>query len=143
MIYTAVIFSAIINVMNELSVWIVTEIEKRGWSQRELARRAGVSQAQVNNVINEAANAGADFCVSVARALDHSPEEIMRLAGILPPRPERDRYLEAMESIWGRLPNERKGDLVLIARAYIEEYDRRMAEREARRAGEPVKNETP
>jgi transcriptional regulator with XRE-family HTH domain len=77
----------IIEEMSKLSDYLNTEIEDRGWSKRELARRADVSSTQVTDVMNDRTNAGADFCVAVARALGEPPEDILRLAGILPPLP--------------------------------------------------------
>jgi transcriptional regulator with XRE-family HTH domain len=73
--------------MSKLSDFLNDEIEDRGWSKRELARRSGISSAQVTDVMNERAKAGAEFCVSVARALGEEPEDMLRLAGILPPLP--------------------------------------------------------
>jgi transcriptional regulator with XRE-family HTH domain len=73
--------------MSKLSDFLNDEIKERGWSKRELARRSGVSSAQITDVMNERAKAGAEFCVSVARALGEQPEDMLRLAGILPPLP--------------------------------------------------------
>lgn len=73
--------------MSKLSDFLNDEIEERGWSKRELARRSSISSAQVTDVMNERAKAGAEFCVSVARALGEEPEDMLRLAGILPPLP--------------------------------------------------------
>jgi transcriptional regulator with XRE-family HTH domain len=78
---------ATIEGMSKLSDFLNGEIETRGWSKRELARRSGISSAQITDVMNERAKAGAEFCVSVARALGEEPEDILRLAGILPPLP--------------------------------------------------------
>jgi transcriptional regulator with XRE-family HTH domain len=78
---------ATIEWMSKLSDFLNDEIEERGWSKRELARRSGISSAQVTDVMNERAQAGAEFCVSVARALGEDPEDMLRLAGILPPLP--------------------------------------------------------
>lgn len=67
-----------------LSHWLARQMEDRGWSARELARRAGVSHTTVNRVVNNLAPASADFCVGIARALGESPEDVLRLAGQLP-----------------------------------------------------------
>lgn len=73
--------------MNILSDFLNTQLEQRGWSKRELGRRAGISSTQVADVISGRSNPGADFCISIARALGEPPEHILRLAGILPPLP--------------------------------------------------------
>jgi len=73
--------------MNTLSDWLVTELDVRGWSQRELSRRSGVSPTQISDIISGKANPGADSSIAIARALSKPPEDILRLAGILPPLP--------------------------------------------------------
>jgi len=76
--------------------WIVDEVERRGWSYSELARRAEVSTAQVSDVVNLKSNPGDKFCLGVARAFRMSPSEVFRLAGRLPSIPaeiEREKEL--------------------------------------------------
>lgn len=75
---------------DELKAWLVQELDRRGWSHNELARRAGMSQATVSSVLSGYRNAGTDFCVKVARTLDVAPEKVLRLAGILPSAPASD-----------------------------------------------------
>lgn len=70
--------------MNDnLSSWLAKELERRGWSHRELARRAGVSQTAVSQAISGDRNIGWDFCAKIAGPLDMTPEEVLRLAGLL------------------------------------------------------------
>lgn len=73
--------------MSKLSDYLNEQIERRGWSKRELARRAGISSAQVTDVLNERANPGFDYCAKVAGALGLPPEKLLRMAGILPALP--------------------------------------------------------
>lgn len=99
MIVKSITCRGMIAKMNDLADWVITQIEQRGWSQRELSRRAGLSQAHISNVLNRVAAPGADFCVAIARALDVQPEYTLRLAGILPTLPadhaREDRLLHA------------------------------------------------
>lgn len=69
----------------DFSEWLLTEIESRGLSYSEVARRGGLSHARISQVIS-GSNPGADFCTSIARALDLPPERVFRIAGLLPPR---------------------------------------------------------
>jgi transcriptional regulator with XRE-family HTH domain len=93
--------------MVNLSDWLIKELRDRGWSQRELARRSGISQTQISNVINDQANAGADFCLSIARPLHYNPEDIMRMAGLLPSLPpavaEEDEVIRIFRNLPTRL----------------------------------------
>jgi transcriptional regulator with XRE-family HTH domain len=77
----------LIDPMDELSDWLAAELRDRGWSMRELGRRAGVSHTQVSDVISTKARRSADFCLSVAHALNEQPESVLRRAGLLPSLP--------------------------------------------------------
>ena len=75
--------------------WLANEIKTRGWSHRELARRAGLSQTAVSTVLSSQRQPGWEFCEKVARALGETPEHVFRRAGLLPalPAPEDDATL--------------------------------------------------
>lgn len=73
--------------MDAFVTWLTEELDKRGWSGSELARRAGLVPSTVSTVITGAKRPGLDFCVGVARALGVMPEQVLRLAGLLPPAP--------------------------------------------------------
>lgn len=68
----------------KLSTWLNYECKARGWSHRELGRRAGVTGQMVSGVIAGDRNPGWDFCAGVAKALGKPPLELFRLAGLLP-----------------------------------------------------------
>jgi transcriptional regulator with XRE-family HTH domain len=68
-----------------LKVWLSRELEKRRWSQRELARQSGISQPLISQTMSGEVSPSAEFCIKIAQALDESPEIVLRLAGILPP----------------------------------------------------------
>ena len=71
--------------MTQIGEWLEGQLEQRGWSSSELARRAGISQSSVSNVLTGKQIPGLEFCKGVARALDLRPEELLRQAGHLPP----------------------------------------------------------
>ena len=70
--------------MNELPEWLNEEIQDRGWSIRELARRAGITHAAISHVLNGSRQPGSGFCTAIARALQLPAEEVFRRAGLLP-----------------------------------------------------------
>jgi transcriptional regulator with XRE-family HTH domain len=74
--------------MTHIGEWLGQQLEQRAWSSSELARRAGISQSSVSNVLTGKQVPGLEFCKGVAKALDMQPEEMLRLAGHLPPMPE-------------------------------------------------------
>lgn len=87
-----------------LTTWLNQELEQRGWSQAELARRADVSRPLVTRTLSGDMPASADFCIKVAQALGEAPEKILRLAGILPASADDDPTLAELQDIVKNLP---------------------------------------
>lgn len=67
----------------EFTEWMRAEMEKRGWSQSELARRMQSDPGTVGNVVNGNRQAGPDFCIALAQVLRMSREEVFRARGWL------------------------------------------------------------
>lgn len=69
---------------DKLADYLVAELEERGWSARELARRSGLSPQAVVNAMNGSIRPTAKTALAIAKALGEAPEKIFRLAGLLP-----------------------------------------------------------
>ena len=78
------------------SQWLLTEMNKRSWSQGELARRAGVTQGAVSHVLGDMRSPGPEFCKAVAFALDYPQEFVFRKAGILDDTPTKEDALTCL-----------------------------------------------
>jgi transcriptional regulator with XRE-family HTH domain len=63
--------------------FLAGQLAERGWSQRELARRAGLSQAAVSRVIAGDNRPGLVLCEGIAKALDLPLETVLIEAGII------------------------------------------------------------
>jgi transcriptional regulator with XRE-family HTH domain len=74
--------------MSEFGEWLAEELKQRAWSSSELARRAGISQSSVSNVLTGKQIPGLEFCKGVAKALDLPADRLLRLAGHLAYVPE-------------------------------------------------------
>lgn len=80
-----------------MATWLNKEIESRGWSQRELARRSGISHTTISQVIAEVRQPTWDFCASIARALGEPIDNVFVLAGLKrPPLPPVEEEKEAL-----------------------------------------------
>ncbi len=90
---------------NEFVTWLTREADKRGWSNSELARRAGLAPATVSLVISGQRRAGWDFCAGIARAFGIEPDNVFRRAGLLPPLPESVAEGEEAKRIIRSLPD--------------------------------------
>jgi transcriptional regulator with XRE-family HTH domain len=56
--------------MESFESWLNKELNNRGWSQSEVARRSGISPSMFSQVISGVANPGPDFLIGVARAFN-------------------------------------------------------------------------
>ena len=66
----------------DFSVWLNQELETRGWSRSEAARRGNVSASMFDKVINGQAKPGINFCRGVAKAFNLPVIDVLRKAGI-------------------------------------------------------------
>lgn len=66
--------------------WLQGELNNRGWDQAELARRSGISTAQISRIVTGGRQPGRSSIDGIARALRLPPEDVLRQAGILPPK---------------------------------------------------------
>lgn len=103
----------------EFSEWLRAEIEKRGMTQADLARAAGVSKPHVSLVLNGGRNPGMDFLEGVAKALRLPIDEVYRVAGILPPETKADALTELGTHLLKQLPVEDRERMVEQLQALV------------------------
>ena len=64
--------------------WLNEQLEERGWSRSEAARRGKISASALDKVIGGFSRPGLEFCQGIARAFKIPVEDVLRQAGILP-----------------------------------------------------------
>jgi len=69
----------------EFRSWLADEVERRGWSGAELARRSGVTRQQIMRILSGENRPGLDSLQGIAHAFGLPVEEVLREAGILGP----------------------------------------------------------
>jgi transcriptional regulator with XRE-family HTH domain len=116
----------------DFSEWLENELEKRGWSRSEAARRGGISPSMFDKVINGYSKPGKRFLEGVAQALKISIEDVYRVAGILPQFKEGSSLTAHIGNMIERLPIEDQEDV----RKYIE-YRLSLAEERGRYEAKP------
>jgi len=104
-----------------LITWIEKGLDEKGWSLRELARRAELSHASVSHVLNGYRNPGVDFCNGIAKAFDVSPISVLALAGIIPPLDDDDVTFRELWHHVRRLSYRDRVRLIQIAREWAKE----------------------
>ena len=96
---------------NKLIAFITKELDDRGWSHRELARRAGVSQSAVSATLAAQRKPGADFCVKIAKGFSEPPEKLLRLAGVLPLiNTENDPIIKDILDLLNNMPHDTRSE---------------------------------
>ncbi len=106
---------------NEFITWLIEELEKRGWSNSKLARNAGLVPSTISMVISGQNRPGFEFCVGVARALNHPPCKILRLAGLLPSQPEISEMTEEVLHLFEQLSKDKQKFALQSLRAWVED----------------------
>lgn len=95
--------------------------ERRIDSQRELAEKAGVSQATINNIL-QGRMVKADTLRTIADNLGLPHEDILVAAGYLPPRggqEEMDALARMIMAMLVKLPRHDKRDILALAQAKL------------------------
>lgn len=91
---------------NDFVDWLYAELETRGWSNSELARRVGVTASAMSRITNRQVQASYETCIGIAQALGYPPEQVLRKAGLLPPWPGKDdQSIQEVREIMRRLPD--------------------------------------
>lgn len=113
--------------METLINWIHQQLNTRGWSVPEIARRSkqggyeGVSASMIYKVLNEYARPGPKFFEGIARAFGVKKEDVMRMAGKLAPEsPKTGRRREA-DYLFTRLTDEDQETMLIQLRALAEQ----------------------
>lgn len=111
---TAVFTDVIINVSMDTSFteWLNNELEKRNWSQSELARKGNLSKGAISHIMNGTRKAGNDVCEAIAEVLGYPPEYIFRKAGLLPPIPEETEKSKRLIHMFNIMPDDEQNDLL-------------------------------
>jgi transcriptional regulator with XRE-family HTH domain len=104
---------------NEFVAWLTNEIDKRGWTSSELARRAGLAAATVSLVISEKRQPGWDFCAGVSRAFGLPANEVFRRAGLLPAIPPEIAEEKEVLHILRTLPTQTRTAALAMLRGLV------------------------
>ena len=92
--------------------WLREELEKRAWTQAELARQSKISPAQVTRLLNGERGIGENGIVAIAHALKLPPETVFRAAGLLPPQSSKNERIEQAVYLMDDLPEQEQEDIL-------------------------------
>ncbi len=100
---------------NKLRSWLNNELNDRGWSHRELARRSKISQAQISGFLSGERGIGLDTINAISRVLQIPPEKLLEMADLLPSTVPKDYTFDEILQVMKRLSPERRQELLEFA----------------------------
>ena len=103
--------------------WLAKQLKDQGWSQADLAKKAGISRGTVTNLLSGNRQPGPDACTAIAYAFKISPTTVFRKAGLLPPTAQ-DEYIEKIMHNVSQMTEDEKEELfqyILMKRKIREE----------------------
>jgi len=101
------------------SRWLQERMRLKGYSQAELARRAGVSRAAINGILTGGRGPGNDLCSAIARGLE-LPEIIVFVeAGIMKAPPGYNEDFEDLKNIFVQMNEEDQEEFLENGRTKI------------------------
>ena len=90
------------------SEWLQVEMNKRGWSQSDLARQADLNRAVINKLLNGKSHPQPATLEAISRALKMPLETTYRAAGLLPANSDHDDAAEEAMHIFKSILRQRR-----------------------------------
>ena len=106
------------------SEWLQAEMDKRGWSQSDLARSSELNRAVINKLLNGKSHPQPTTLEAISRALKIPIEITYRAAGLLPNNTDNDETIEeAIYVLKNIQSSQRKATAVALLKALIHEEE--------------------
>ena len=117
------------------SEWLQEEMDKRGWSQSDLARSAELNRAVINKLLNGKSHPQPSTLEAISRALKIPIETIYRVAGLLPVNPDSDDVAAEALYIFKSIQNaQRRATAMTLLKALIMEEENEQRSEKGKRA---------
>ena len=116
------------------SEWLQAEMNKRGWSQSDLARAADLNRAVINKLLNGKSRPQPSTLEAISRALKIPVETTYRAAGLLPASQDHDDTIEEAIYVLKNIQNaQRRATAVALLKALITEEENELRAAKSRR----------
>lgn len=115
----------------DFPTWLKREMDARGLSQSELARRGGFTPTAVSKILSRERLPGVEFCRGVARAFGLSDIQVLAIAGLATDQrlPKYSPIVEAAATMLNELSQEDQEEIWAIIKVKLERRQRRQADR--------------
>lgn len=100
----------ILSTVNKISFseWLNNELIRNDMSQADLAKKSKLTTGAVSNYINQIREPSPEALNAIAIAFGKSPEEVFRIAGLLPEKPPKDTLTEEAEYLLSQMPETKR-----------------------------------
>ena len=116
------------------SEWLQAEMNKRGWSQSDLARAADLNRAVINKLLNGKSHPQPSTLEAISRALKIPIEITYRAAGLLPANSDHDDTVEEAIYVLKHIRSaQRKATAVALLKALVAEEENEQKEEKSKR----------
>ena len=96
--------------MNKASEWLQKKMQAENMSLRELARAVQKSHTTISDALN--GKASEKTWTALAKYYKEPPEVILRKAGFLPPKTEKDELIDTILHELDQLPPREREDII-------------------------------
>jgi transcriptional regulator with XRE-family HTH domain len=104
--------------------WLLSEINKRGWSQSDCARACELNRAVINKLLNGKSKPQPVTLMAIARGFKIPAETVYRVAGILPPSNDGDDTTRELIHIFQSLQSpQRRATAIMLLKALVAEEE--------------------
>ena len=115
-----------------VGAWVKAERERRGWSQSELARRAGLAQSYISRMeVNARTKPSLKVVEQLAHAFEIRPDQLMQAVGTISSAPSED-FAMSLED-WSLKLKQLGAQLTLAERSAIIEHAQALYDRHSTR----------
>jgi len=103
--------------------WFHQEREKRGLSIRKVESLGGVGESAISSRARYELPPTYENCRAIAKAFDLPVEDVLRKAGLLPPRYDEEPTAKRLLHLFSQLSEEEKEYVIKFAKALAEESE--------------------
>lgn len=126
---SAIILFTVSNI--DFSEWLIGELNKRQWSQSDLARAAGTNPSSISHLVNRTRFPGKEICQAIAQAFGYPPDVVFRAAGLLPPQQDMDDETQKMLHLFEQMTPEDQEMMIGMAQMFLEKRTKKSQTRTA------------
>jgi len=116
LISTATTENVKMSIVENFQKWLNDELNKRGWSQADLARETNMARGSISLIMGQGRSLGLDSVVALSRAFGYSVDFILRRAGYLPAISADDEQEQELVHKFNKLPSEARTDVLDFTR---------------------------